>query len=184
MSIINLKEVANILPNFFNTKETVNIVTEPGIGTVGILKNEIEKLLILEAEKFWSETKMSDFNIKNHYSFIDGSTFPTEEIVIPYIDGSEKPQWSLIPELKKVCDFLENKENDDLTYVVFVDEFSSLNKNNQQMMMDFIQLGLLPDGSKVDLKRVWFVLTETFTETDLEVEEKTLPFYKVETTKK
>ena len=44
-----------------------------------------------------------------------------------------------------------------LTYVVIVDKLESLNKNNQKEMVNLIQSGLLPNGSKIDTDRVWFV---------------------------
>lgn len=154
-------ELSEVLPTFFSTKKMVQIVSEPGMGKTKVLINEIKNLITSEVKQIWGEDGMQEkgFDIENHYSFIDCSGMPTEQLTIPYIDkeNSDSLLWNLHPELKNLVHFLNNPENDGLTYVVIVDKLESLNKNNQKEIVNLIQSGLLPNGSKIDTDRVWFV---------------------------
>lgn len=42
--------------------------------------------------------------------------------------------------------------------VVFIDEITSANQDDQRTLMNFIQSGISPDGTVVDLDRIWFIL--------------------------
>lgn len=163
ITLEKIGKIVEVLPVFFHTKETINVIGEPGMGKTEILSGEMENLITLEVERVWggeAEMKKKGFDVKNHYSFIDGSGMPTEAIVIPYINNEavDHLQRDLIPELKKARRFLADKKNDGLTYVIFIDEFTSFNQSDQRTLMNLIQSGLLPDGTRIDKKRIWFIL--------------------------
>lgn len=151
--VTRIQETLKIL---YNCKSTVNLTIEPGIGLTKVIIDEIENIIIKEVTGVWGQQEHNDFNVKNHYSIINGSAMPTEPLAIPSVEGNSL-QWYLIPELEKAKEFLDN--NDSLTYTIIVDEFDKLPLMNQIMLMNLIESGQLPDGSKIDLERLWFVLT-------------------------
>lgn len=159
--LMNGKDKIELRRNYWVNLVSGQIVSEPGMGKTKVLINEIKNLITSEVKQIWGEDGMQEkgFDIENHYSFIDCSGMPTEQLTIPYIDkeNSDSLLWNLHPELKNLVHFLNNPENDGLTYVVIVDKLESLNKNNQKEMVNLIQSGLLPNGSKIDTDRVWFV---------------------------
>lgn len=151
--VTHIQETLKIL---YNCKSTVNLTIEPGMGLTKVIIDEIENIIIKEVTGVWGQQEHNDFNVKNHYSIINGSAMPTEPLAIPSVEGNSL-QWYLIPELEKAKEFLDN--NDSLTYTIIVDEFDKLPLMNQIMLMNLIESGQLPDGSKIDLERLWFVLT-------------------------
>ena len=50
------------------------------------------------------------------------------------------------------------KENPGEKCIVFIDEITSANQDDQRTLMNFIQSGISPDGSKMDLRNIWFVI--------------------------
>ena len=63
----------------------------------------------------------------------------------------------VIQEIRDMQLWLANHD-EDKKCIVLVDEITSANQDDQRTLMNFIQSGICPDGQKVDLNRVWFVL--------------------------
>ena len=124
--VTRIQETLEIL---YSCKSTVNLTIEPGMGLTKVVIDEIENIISKDVAGVWSQQKHNDFNVKNHYSIINGSALPTESIAIPSIEGNSL-QWYLIPELEKAKKFLDN--NDSLTYTIIVDEFILFKKKNQK----------------------------------------------------
>ena len=152
---ISMERIAErILPVHFRTTEPVLILGEPGIGKTEIVLQSIRKLL----EEAYAPKK-GDFDVKQFYTIIDGSGMPSESLVIPYIDNDhvDRLQRDVIPEFKKAKAFFEKEENDGKKFVIVIDELSSFTQDDQRTIMNFIQSGLLPDGTFLPNERLWVV---------------------------
>ena len=154
---ISMQRIAErILPVHFRTTEPVLILGEPGIGKTEIVLQSIRELL---EEAYAPKKGKDDFNVKNYYTIIDGSGMPSESLVIPYIDNDhvDRLQRDVIPEFKKAKAFFEKEENDGKKFVIVIDELSSFTQDDQRTIMNFIQSGLLPDGTFLPNDRLWVV---------------------------
>lgn len=116
--------------------------------------NEVEAEEV-EAKK----SKKVVFNVEDYYTIIDGSGMPSESLVIPYIDNDnvDRLQRDVIPEFKKAKAFFDNKENDGKKFIIVIDELSSFTQDDQRTIMNFIQSGLLPDGTFLPNDRLWVI---------------------------
>ena len=50
------------------------------------------------------------------------------------------------------------KTNPGKKCIVFIDEITSANQDDQRTLMNFIQSGISPDGSRMNLNNIWFIL--------------------------
>lgn len=154
---ISMERIAErILPVHFRTTEPVLILGEPGIGKTEIVLQSIRELL---EEAYAPKKGKEEFDVKQFYSIIDGSGMPSESLVIPYIDNDhvDRLQRDVIPEFKKAKAFFEKEENDGKKFVIVIDELSSFTQDDQRTIMNFIQSGLLPDGTFLPNDRLWVV---------------------------
>lgn len=91
---------------------------------------------------------------------IDMSGIPDEGLVMPYLDNNasdgQRLKRDLIAEMKGLREFLEITSEGRAQF--FVDELTSASQDDQRTLMNFIQGGILPDGSRIDLNRVSFIL--------------------------
>jgi moxR-like ATPase len=143
----------SIMEVHFRTTEPLLVLGEPGIGKTEILIAKIKELLTRE----FGKTK--GFNVDDFWTIIDGSGMPSESLVVPYIDNDnvDRLQRDVIPEFKKAKAFLLKKGNEDKKFVVFIDELSSFTQDDQRTIMNFVQSGLLPDGTMLPNDRIWVV---------------------------
>ncbi len=91
---------------------------------------------------------------------MDMSGQPEESMVMPWLDNNaedgQRLKLDLTVQLKELKRFLDITKEGKCRF--FIDELTSASQDDQRTLMNFIQGGLLPDGSKIDLDRVVFVL--------------------------
>lgn len=96
---------------------------------------------------------------------IDCSQVAEEGYVLPYIDtaAANDPKANhlrteMLAEIKALKRWLEDKRNNGRTAIFFVDEITSASQGDQRTLMNFINQGTFPDGTKFDTDRVFFIL--------------------------
>ena len=91
---------------------------------------------------------------------MDMSGQPEESMVMPWLDNNaedgQRLKLDLTIQLKELKRFLDITKEGKCRF--FIDELTSASQDDQRTLMNFIQGGLLPDGSKINLDRVVFVL--------------------------
>ena len=91
---------------------------------------------------------------------MDMSGQPEESMVMPWLDNNaedgQRLKLDLTVQLKELKRFLDITKEGKCRF--FIDELTSASQDDQRTLMNVIQGGLLPDGSKIDLDRVVFVL--------------------------
>lgn len=104
--------------------------------------------------------KMEKELYKQAQFHMDMSGQPEESMVMPWLDNNaedgQRLKLDLTVQLKELKRFLDITKEGKCRF--FIDELTSASQDDQRTLMNFIQGGLLPDGSKIDLDRVVFVL--------------------------
>ena len=104
--------------------------------------------------------KMEKELCKQAQFHMDMSGQPEESMVMPWLDNNaedgQRLKLDLTIQLKELKRFLDITKEGKCRF--FIDELTSASQDDQRTLMNFIQGGLLPDGSKINLDRVVFVL--------------------------
>lgn len=107
--------------------------TDESVREMAKTEVEIIKAQLAEARQVAAQAKIDAANGDDRYLFRD---------VIAEIRNAQ--QWMAANPGKK-C-------------IVFIDEITSANQDDQRTLMNFIQSGISPDGTRMDLNNIWFVL--------------------------
>lgn len=98
---------------------------------------------------------------KDGFTAIDCSSIGDDGYSIPYLNqyNKENPlQRAMLPEFNALRDWLNDPANNGKRAIFFIDEFTSASQDDQRTLMNFINSGIFPDGTRFDVDRVFFVL--------------------------
>lgn len=167
METILIKNIMGEMPKLYAAGVAMTILSRPGIGkTEMIVEKSLEMLKQQVSKEELKSLGLSSVDEMTEEQLglflIDMSGVPSESLAIPYIDSSAENhlQRDVIPELKSMKKFIDSHKGDNhRKAIVFIDEITSANQDDQRTLMNFIQSGIVPDGSKVSVDTdVWFIL--------------------------
>lgn len=148
MQTVSMKYIKSRLELFYRSGEPMLLIGLPGIGKTEIISDEGCRIL--------AKHKVD----KDGFFLIDFSGLPEESLVLPVInpygkEDEDKFNRELLPELKRIKEWCGN--NPGKRCFVFIDEITSAIQDDQRTLMNFIQSGLLPDGTRLDKDQLFFV---------------------------
>ena len=151
MQLVSMKYIKDRMELFYYAKEPIMLLGLPGVGKTEILTQKSKEIL----------TKYNGDD--NGFFIIDLSGLPEESLVVPAINpyaNVEKNEdrfiRELLPELKRVKEFTEKYP--ERTAIIFIDEITSAIQGDQRTLMNFVNSGLLPDGTQINKEQLFVVL--------------------------
>lgn len=162
MQVITMNKAMANFEDLYNAKVTMLLIGLPGLGKTEMIVKKSKELLAddgTEASNSYEENDgiLYTKDIPGFFS-IDMSAIPADGLMMPYLDnqGEDRLKRDMLNEFKQLKKYLETYPENDAIF--FIDEMTSANQDDQRTLMNFVQSGLLPDGSRIDISRVEFVL--------------------------
>lgn len=162
MQTITMNTAMKNFGDLYQAKVTMLLIGLPGLGKTEMIVKKSRELLAddgTEASNSYEENDGIVYtkDIPGFFS-IDMSAIPADGLMMPYLDnqGEDRLKRDMLNEFKQLKKYLEKYPTNDAIF--FIDEMTSANQDDQRTLMNFVQSGLLPDGSRIDISRVEFVL--------------------------